>query len=101
MMDVPPTPPETLTRARMIALDAGVRYAYTGNVHDEGGQTTYCHGCGAVLIGRDWYEMTAWNLSPTGSCSKCGTPCAGVFEATPGRWGSRRLPVRLASFSRN
>ena len=44
MMDTPATPKSTLTRARGIALDAGLRYAYTGNVHDSGGGSTYCHG---------------------------------------------------------
>ena len=47
MLDVPPTPPQTLTRARRIALAGGLRYVYTGNVHDAAGQSTYCHGCGA------------------------------------------------------
>ncbi len=96
MMDRPPTPPETLTRARKIALDNGERYVYTGNVHDPEGQTTYCHRCGAVLIERDWYRLGRWGLDAEGRCAACGTPCAGVFEAKPGTWGSRRLPVRLA-----
>jgi hypothetical protein len=56
--DHPPTPPETLTRARAIAVSHGLRYVYTGNVHDDAGGSTYCHGCGALLIGRDWYELT-------------------------------------------
>ena len=46
-------------RAREIALATGIRYAYTGNVHDPTGQSTRCHGCGAILIGRDWYELGA------------------------------------------
>jgi pyruvate formate lyase activating enzyme len=48
MRDVPPTPPSTLKRAREIALRTGLRYVYTGNVHDEAGQSTYCHGCGGA-----------------------------------------------------
>jgi pyruvate formate lyase activating enzyme len=95
MPDVPATPPATLTRARKIAMDNGVRYAYTGNVHDEAGQSTYCHHCGHTLIGRDVYDITAWNLNAAGKCNKCGTPLAGVFEPKPGHWGSRRQPVRL------
>ncbi|ROR32394.1 AmmeMemoRadiSam system radical SAM enzyme [Inmirania thermothiophila] len=98
MRDVPPTPPETLSRARAIALRNGVRYAYTGNVHDEAGQSTYCHACGARLIGRDWYRITHWGLDAQGRCRRCATPCAGVFEPRPGTWGPRRLPVRLADF---
>jgi len=96
MTDTPPTPPATLTRARDIALANGVRYAYTGNVHDEDGDTTRCHQCGAVLIGRDWYELTAWNLTDDGHCRACGTACTGVFDGPPGTWGRKRRPVRLA-----
>jgi pyruvate formate lyase activating enzyme len=99
MRDVAPTPAATLTRARAIAVKNGVRYAYTGNVHDEAGGSTYCHQCGARLIGRDWYEITAWNLDRDGRCAQCGTACAGVFGARPGDWGSHRQPVRLANFA--
>jgi pyruvate formate lyase activating enzyme len=95
MLDRPPTPPATLTRAREIALANGVRYAYTGNVHDVAGQSTYCHGCGAVVIGRDGYTLGAWRLDERGRCAACGAPCAGVFEPAPGGWGARRLPVRM------
>jgi pyruvate formate lyase activating enzyme len=96
MLDTPPTPPATVKCAREIARNNGVRYAYTGNVHDRAGSGTYCHGCGQVLIGRDWYRMTAWNLKD-GACADCGAACAGVFEDKPGDWGGRRLPVHLAA----
>jgi pyruvate formate lyase activating enzyme len=99
MMDVPSTPFNTLTRAREIAMNNGVRYAYTGNVHDEKGESTYCHHCGKKLIGRDWYVLSTWNLDEHGACNKCGTPCAGVFEPQAGTWGSRRQPVRLRDFA--
>ncbi len=95
MRDKPPTPAETLTRARDIALKNGVRYAYTGNVYDESGGSTYCHECGGKLIGRNWYVLSDWNLTEDGKCRFCGTPCAGVFEAHAGTWGARRQPVRL------
>ena len=95
MMDKPPTPPATLARAREIALRNGVRYAYTGNVHDEAGGSTYCHACGETLIGRDWYVLTDWNLTEDGACRSCGTPCPGVLEPEPGTWGAKRQPVRL------
>lgn len=101
MLDTPPTPARTLRRARAIAMQAGVRYAYTGNVYDEDSQSTYCHHCGSKLIGREGYVLTAWRLTHDSRCSVCGTPCAGVFEASHGRWGARRLPVHLASFAEN
>jgi pyruvate formate lyase activating enzyme len=99
MLDKPPTPAATLTRARRIATDNGVRYAYTGNVDDAEGGSTYCHDCGKLIIGRDWYVLTKWNLTPDGKCSSCDAPCAGYFEPCPGTWGARRLPVRLADFA--
>ncbi|MEF8793349.1 AmmeMemoRadiSam system radical SAM enzyme [Thiohalorhabdus sp.] len=97
MLDHAPTPPSTLARARAIALDAGIRYAYTGNVQDKAGQSTYCHHCGQLLIGRDWYQLSDWNLDADGRCTACGTACFGVFEGGPGQWGPRRVPVQPAA----
>jgi len=98
MRDTPHTPPATLRRARRIAVRNGVRYAYTGNVHDVEGDTTFCHECGAAVIGRDWYELTSWNLTDDGSCATCGVRCAGRFGGPPGQWGRHRRPVRLADY---
>ena len=95
LLDRPATPPETLTRARAIALANGIRYAYTGNVHDTDGSSTRCHGCGQVLIERDWYELGRYALTDDGHCTACGTRCAGVFDGPVGTWGARRQPVRL------
>ncbi len=95
LLDAPPTPPATLTRARELALANGIRYAYTGNVHDSAGGSTWCHACGHLLIERDWYRIGAWGLDAGGCCTGCGTPCPGVFEAEHGTWGARRLPVRI------
>ncbi|KAA8985491.1 AmmeMemoRadiSam system radical SAM enzyme [Halospina sp. K52047b] len=98
MMEHPRTPAETLTNAREVAMKNGIRYAYTGNVHDEAGGSTYCHHCGQKLIGRDWFVLSDWNLTHDGHCTSCGTRCAGVFDGDPGRWGARRVPVRLAEW---
>jgi len=99
MREVPPTPASTLTRARRIAMDAGLHYVYTGNVHDPEGGSTWCPHCGEKLIARDWYVLSDWNLDADGACRYCHTPIAGVFEPTPGDWGARRQPVRLSDFS--
>jgi len=99
MRDLPATPPETLVRARQIALDVGLRYVYTGNVHDVEGDRTSCHACGELLVQRDWYRILAYRLTPGGRCPACDTPCAGVFEEEPGNWGAQRQPVRLADFA--
>jgi pyruvate formate lyase activating enzyme len=100
MLDRAPTPLATLTRARRIAMRNGVRYAYTGNTHDPEGGSTRCHACGETVIGRDWYVLADWRLRADGCCQRCGTACAGVFDARPGRWGARRLPVRLGAPAR-
>lgn len=96
LLDRPSTPPATLERARRIARDNGVRYAYTGNVHDSEGGSTWCHACGKLLIERDWYVLGEWHIDPTGHCGHCGAAIPGVFEARPGDWGAKRMPVRLA-----
>jgi len=99
MLDLPPTPPATLTRAREIALQNGLHYVYTGNVHDHAGSSTYCPGCKQLLIGRDWYVLSEWNLTETGDCRFCGTRIPGVFAGPPGRWGAKRVPVYLKDFA--
>ena len=98
MNDKPATAAATLTQARRIAMANGLRYVYTGNVHDEDGGSTYCHNCGHKLIGRDWYVLTAWHLDETGACKECGETCAGVFDTRPGEWGARRVAVHLKDF---
>ena len=98
MMDRAPTPHGTLTRLRRVAMNNGIHFAYTGNVHDEGGGSTYCQGCGNLLIGRDWYQLTGWNLDHDGHCRSCGARCPGRFDGPAGDWGPHRLPVRLRDF---
>jgi pyruvate formate lyase activating enzyme len=99
MRDVPPTPPSTLRRARQIALGNGVRYAYTGNVHDPEGESTFCHGCEEVVIGRDGYDLTEWNLTEEARCRTCGAALPGVIEAWPGVWNGHRRPVKIGRFA--
>ena len=100
MLDKASTAPQTLTRSRDIATKNGLHYVYTGNVHDFKGGSTWCHNCGEMLIGRDWYELSTWNLAvddQQGSCSNCGASVAGVFDASPGQWGSKLLPIHIAA----
>ncbi|HSB25940.1 MAG TPA: AmmeMemoRadiSam system radical SAM enzyme [Burkholderiaceae bacterium] len=96
MTDVPRTPKDTLRRAREIARAHGLRYVYTGNVHDTEGGTTFCPGCAQPLIERDWHEIGRYELGADGRCPHCATPIAGRFGAAPRRFGRRRIPVRVA-----
>ena len=76
--EVSPTPLAVLQRARQIGLTAGLRYVYTGNVPGEIGENSYCHRCGALLIGRYGFQIVANNLQ-AGSCPACGTGMDGLF----------------------
>ena len=95
MMDKSRTPPETLTRARNLALANGLHFVYTGNVHDAVGSSTYCASCKKRVIERDWFELGEWQLDAHGKCLHCGAQLPGVFHRAAGRWGAKRMPVRL------
>ncbi|HEY3144444.1 MAG TPA: AmmeMemoRadiSam system radical SAM enzyme [Acidimicrobiales bacterium] len=96
MMDVPATPASTLHRARDWGIRNGLHHVYVGNVHDTDGSSSYCSGCGTRVIERDWHELGEWRLTEDGRCQACGTQLPGRFDGPPGRWGRRRIPVRLA-----
>ncbi|NOZ54751.1 MAG: AmmeMemoRadiSam system radical SAM enzyme [Gammaproteobacteria bacterium] len=99
MRDKSATPVNTLLRARKIAMDTGLYHVYVGNVHEESASSTYCVQCQNKLIGRDWYVLTDWNLTPDGLCSVCGNRCVGIFDAQPGEWGDKRLPLNINRYS--
>jgi pyruvate formate lyase activating enzyme len=95
MQDVPATPTSRLVAAYDIAKSAGLMHVYVGNVHNKKHSSTYCGKCHKLLIGRDWYELSDWNLDEHGRCRYCAEPLAGHFAATPGQWGSKRQVVNL------
>ncbi|MFW6060005.1 MAG: AmmeMemoRadiSam system radical SAM enzyme, partial [Phycisphaeraceae bacterium] len=94
MMDTPATPHSTLNRCRQQALDAGIRYAYVGNVYDVWRESTYCHHCGERVIERDWFELGQYRMKGN-RCASCGTVIPGVFEDAPGNWGRHRQPITI------
>ena len=79
MTDKPSTPASTLSRARRIALAAGIRYCYVGNVHDDEGQATTCPSCGEVLIRRSWHSVLENRL--VDGCCPCGQEIPGYFTS--------------------
>jgi pyruvate formate lyase activating enzyme len=97
MTDIPATPASTLIRARNIAIQAGMHYVYTGNVHHEEGDTTYCPQCQAPLIVRDWYQIKQYRLTPEGRCPSCSTTIAGRFDVQGGNFGRKRIPIFIDS----
>ena len=95
MLDVPPTPASTLTQARDIALQKGMKYVYTGNIRDIPQASTYCQQCGQVLIERDVYAIKGYHLKDKNKCAHCGCVCEGIFDDVPGDWGTKRVPVSM------
>jgi len=95
--DLPPTPATTLSRAREIALREGLKYVYTGNVHDTEGGTTFCPGCRDELIVRDWHRILNYHMTGDGCCLSCGSRVNGRFAPFDGQFGRRRIPVRLST----
>jgi len=98
MADLPATPRATLQRARDTGLANGLRYVYTGNVHDLTGGTTSCPSCDAPAIVRDGYRILTYALDGEGRCKSCGAAVAGRFGRYEGAFGPRRIPVRLAQY---
>jgi pyruvate formate lyase activating enzyme len=96
LVDKERTPAETLSRAREQALAFGLKHVYTGNVHDARGGSTYCAGCGALLIERDWYRLGRYALDADARCLACRHRLAGHFDGRPESWGPRRLRVTVS-----
>ena len=95
MKDIEATPARSLARARSIAIGEGLKFVYTGNVHDTEGGTTSCASCGAALITRDWYRILLYRVSADGRCLNCSAPLAGRFEKFSGQFGNQRVPVMI------
>jgi len=94
LKDIASTSQDTLIRARKVAQAAGLKFVYTGNVHDTDGGTTACPSCSAPLIVRDWHALLDYRIS-AGLCPDCGTKIPGKFGMSPGGFDSRRIPIRI------
>ncbi|HOX27189.1 MAG TPA: AmmeMemoRadiSam system radical SAM enzyme [Candidatus Krumholzibacteria bacterium] len=78
LRNLPPTPVATLERAHALALDAGLRFPYVGNVPGHAGDQTYCPGCGAAVIRRRGFFVERLDLT-AGRCNHCGYAIKGVW----------------------
>ncbi len=79
LKNIPPTPIETLERARKIALDTGLLFAYIGNVPGHPGESTYCPRCGNVLIKRFGFTVEEYRLKK-GACVYCNREIPGIWR---------------------
>ncbi|MBL3590827.1 MAG: AmmeMemoRadiSam system radical SAM enzyme [gamma proteobacterium endosymbiont of Lamellibrachia anaximandri] len=80
MRNLPPTPGETLDRARQEAMDAGLKYVYIGNISGHKGNSTYCPVDGTLLIKREGFMISEYNLTSDGHCPTCNEPVPGVWQ---------------------
>ena len=79
MLNKERTPEKTLTTARKIAIEMGLKFCYVGNIHNKEGQTTYCPNCKEKLIKRDWHSVIS-NKIINGCCKMCGQKIEGLFN---------------------
>jgi pyruvate formate lyase activating enzyme len=80
LVNLPPTPVETLERLHTIAKEAGIRYAYIGNVPGHPADNTYCHRCGEMIIKREGFSIADYHITREGKCEYCGQPIPGVWS---------------------
>jgi pyruvate formate lyase activating enzyme len=79
MRNLPPTPGETLERARVEAMDVGLHYVYIGNLFGHDAESTKCPRDGTMLIRREGYRIEA-NRLRDGRCPECGEEIPGVWK---------------------
>lgn len=77
LTDRPATPLATLTRARKIGIQAGLRYVYTGNAPGQDGENTFCYRCGQLLVERWGFNIGKY-LIRNGCCRQCGAMIDGI-----------------------
>ena len=99
LQDKPRTPAKTLDHAREIALEAGLRYVYEGNIYSDGANT-YCPKCGELLVSRSWHDVLE-NQIKNGACPKCGLGIPGVWtnDAKGKRWPKRGAPSAAKTYT--
>lgn len=75
---IPPTPIETLERAREIGTKEGLNFVYIGNVSGHPGEDTYCPGCKMMIIKRDGFCISEYHIKD-GACKFCRKVISGRF----------------------
>ena len=82
MNNLPPTPIKTVIKARLIGLEVGLRYVYTGNIPGDEGEKTFCYNCGKTLIERYGYNIGSVNVKNS-KCTYCGSDVDIKFNVEP------------------
>lgn len=94
-----PTSVEDLVRAAAIGREAGLNFVYAGNLPGrvDRAEDTFCPGCGALLVERRGFTVTANRLEPDGACPKCGHNVPGIWDEIGARRLRTGLPAGTAS----
>lgn len=79
MKSRPATPVTTLTHARDVAMDAGLKYVYLGNVRQSDVEDTYCPHCNKKIIDRSGYRIQSFHVTD-GKCAYCDKPVNGIWD---------------------
>jgi pyruvate formate lyase activating enzyme len=82
LANLPPTPIETLTEARQVAMAEGLRFVYVGNVPGDPGNNTFCPKCGRAVIVREGFAVLEYHLK--------GDRCEYCDERIPGVWWTEK-----------
>lgn len=79
LKNLPPTPVDTLTRLRKLAMSCGIKYVYVGNVFGHEGESTYCVDCKKTLVKRTGYQILEYYIEK-GRCKYCNEKIPGVWN---------------------
>jgi pyruvate formate lyase activating enzyme len=79
MKNLPPTPAQTLDRAKQIAQSEGLHHVYIGNITSLGAEDTFCPGCRKRLVQRRGYSVLE-NRIQSGRCPDCQGEVYGIWE---------------------
>jgi pyruvate formate lyase activating enzyme len=79
LMNIRPTPPESIRKAKDIGYEAGLKYVYTGNLPGDEGEKTFCHQCKELLIDRYGFYVRK-NVIANSRCPKCSAEIPGVWK---------------------
>lgn len=93
LSDLPWTPTETLERHHEVAKAEGLKYVYIGNVAGHPLESTYCPGCGSMVVKRYGFDIAGWYMDENNNCLNCGEHIAIVGTLSQSANGNRFFPV--------
>jgi pyruvate formate lyase activating enzyme len=79
LLDVPPTPVESVERALAIGREEGIRFVYGGNIPGHSSESTVCPRCGETVVERQGLRLRH-NGSRQGRCPRCSAPIPGTMN---------------------